>query len=45
MASGRFKVFRICKHWLDEAESYIWDVGAHGRAPLQDNPLKSLTTT
>ena len=40
MATGRFEVFRSCKHWLDEVEGYIWDVGAHGRAPFQDKPLK-----
>ena len=25
MATGRLKVFRTCKNWLDEVESYVWD--------------------
>ena len=37
MATGRFRVFRTCQHWLEEVEGYVWDT--HGDLPL-DRPLK-----
>ena len=38
MATGRLKVFRTCKHWLDEVEGYVWD-SDHNRN-FKDQPLK-----
>ena len=43
MATGRLKVFRTCKHWLDEVEGYVWDSDHpdHNRGNFKDQPLKA----
>ena len=43
MATGRFRVFRTCQHWLDEVEGYVWDT--HRRPPPWTDPSKSTTTS
>ena len=37
MTTSRFKVFRTCKNWLDEVESYVWDTKGDFRL---DKPMK-----
>ena len=37
MATGRLRVFRTCKHWLDEVEGYVWDKNGDS---FKNQPLK-----